>query len=215
MKLSLKTEIIPIMILAAVIISSFYFFALFPEKVAVHWNAAGQPDNWSPRAVAAFVLPVVLIVVYALFLFLPNIDPKKKKYKEFAKIYHIFKGLIMFFLGALYMINSLKNIGYNISIEIVVPILIGVMFVVMGKYMSEIKTNWFLGIRTPWTLSSDKVWERTHHVGGKIFMISGVLMALAGFLPVAYRLPVFFTVLIIMLLSTVFYSYFAYRKLNK
>ncbi len=85
----------------------------------------------------------------------------------------------------------------------------------MGKYMSEIKTNWFLGIRTPWTLSSDKVWERTHHVGGKIFMVCGLIMALTGFFPTPYRLPVFFTVLILMLVSTAGYSYFAYRKLNK
>ncbi len=99
MKISLKTEIIPIIILATVIISSFYFYAIFPEKVVVHWNVAGEADNWSSRAVASFVLPIVLLATYVLFLFLPIIDPKKKAYKEFAKVYHIFKELIIFFLG--------------------------------------------------------------------------------------------------------------------
>ncbi len=213
-KPTLKTEILPLLILVAAIISSFYFYSHFPEKVPTHWNFAGEVDDWGSRAIA-FVIPAVMVGIYILFLVFPFLDPKKEKYEQFSKVYHVFKGVMILFMAMLYFATSLNILGYNLPIGIIVPVGVGVLFIIMGNYMGKIKSNWFFGIKTPWTLSSEEVWNKTHRFGGKMFMLGGVLIALDSFSPIDWRLPIFIIAIIIVLLGTVGYSYLVYLKEKK
>jgi uncharacterized membrane protein len=215
MKLKLKPEIFSLIILAISIAASFYFYAHFPDRVVTHWNFAGQPNGWSSRAFAAFFFPALLAAMYALFLILPKIDPRKERYVEFAKVYNIFRNSILFILAAIYFVASLDNIGFNFDIAIVSSIFIGLLFIVLGNYLGKIKMNWFVGIRTPWTLSSETVWNKTHYFGGKVFIFSGLLMIIAGFAPLAWRLPLFIADIIVLILGTVAYSYIVYLQEGK
>ncbi len=214
-KPTIKTEILPLLLILTAVISSFYFYARFPEQVPIHWNIAGQPDNWGGRATAAFLFPAIVIGMYLLFLLLPLIDPKKERYRQFRKVYHVFKTVLILFMVAIYFISSLNALGYNLSVELWVPILVGLLFIILGNYLAKIKPNWFMGIRTPWTLSSEEVWNKTHRLGGKIFILGGILMAIEGFLPVSYRLPIFFFTIGLIVVGTVGASYFFYRQEKK
>lgn len=214
-KPSLKTEILPI---AAVVISialSFYFYGRFPESVPTHWNFAGEVDGWSSRSVAAFLFPVIITGIYLLFLAFPYFDPKKDRYEQFRKVYHVFKSILVCFMLAMYIITGLNGIGYELPVGIFVPVMIGMLFIVLGNYMSKIKPNWFMGIRTPWTLSSEEVWNKTHRFGGKVFIFSGIIMMFMGILPERLALPLFILVVSALSLGTFAYSFIIFKKEEK
>ena len=214
-KPNFKTEVIPVIIIIITTIASFYFYSRFPERVPTHWDFAGNVNGYSSRTVGAFLVPGMLVGMYLLFLAIPYIDPKKERYAQFRKVYHFFKAFLILFMAIIYFIASLNAMGYNIPVGSWVPLLVGVMFVGLGNYMGKIKPNWFMGIRTPWTLSSEEVWNKTHRFGGKVFMLGGVIMAVIGALPTGWQGPLFAADMVIILAGTVGYSYFAYLKENK
>jgi len=214
-KPTLKTEIAPILLIAVSVISSFYFYKFFPPFVPTHWNYAGEIDSYGSSFVGAFFLPILIIGIYILFMIIPYMDPKKENYIKFANVYHIFKTAFLAFLTLIYFITSFNGLGINIPVDKSVTILVGILFALIGYYMSDIKYNWFVGIRTPWTMSSDKVWQQTHKVGGIIFMLSGALMSYIGFMPVVYREVSFILIILFILIGTVGYSYYLYSKEKK
>ena len=214
-KPTIKTEILPILLIILAGITSFYFYAHFPIKVPIHWNIAGEVDNWGSKAMVAFGFPAIILGMYLLFLVLPLFDPKKKRYEQFRKVYHVFKSIFILFMILIYFITSFSSVGYSISIAIWMPILVGLLFIILGNYMAKIKMNWFMGIRTPWTLSSEEVWNKTHRFGGKIFILGGVLMALMGFLPIVWRMPLFFIIIALIVVGTFVYSYLVYLQDKK
>ena len=214
-KISFKTEILPILLIIISIVSSFYFLQQMPEKIPTHWNFQGKIDNWGNSSSHILTINSVMIGVYLLFLALPYIDPRKKRYEQFKKIYHIFKNIIILFFALIFFITNLSAVGYNINVSTYIPLMVGLLFIVIGNYMGKIKMNWFMGIRTPWTLSSEETWNKTHQLGGKLFMLSGMLIALEGFLPINYRLPIFILAITIILIGTIFGSYLIYLKTKK
>lgn len=211
-KISWKTEIIPLAIIAGVTAASFYFYSHFPAVVATHWNFQGEADGFGGKTLAAFLLPGLVIFIYALLLALPLLDPKRERYGEFANAYHAFRYLILGVLAIVYLAASLYNLGWAINTGIVTATAIGLMLMAMGHYLKQIKMNWFFGIRTPWTLSSDKVWDETHRVGGTLFMIFGLLMIAMPFLPEALAITIFCLWLVIMIFGTIGYSYWLHRQ---
>jgi uncharacterized membrane protein len=214
-KLSIKSEIFSLSILALSIAASFYFYAHFPERVITHWGFNGEPNGWSGRSFAAFFMPVLLVGMYAMFLAIPWLDPRKERYVEFAKVYDVFRNVILSVLAFIYFIASLSNLGFKIDVGAWIPAVIGILFIVLGNYLGKIKRNWFVGIRTPWTMSSETVWNRTHRFGGKVFMIAGLIMALTVLVPMAWRLPLFIADIIVILIGTIGYSYYAYLQEKK
>lgn len=209
-----KSEIISIALLAIAIAASFYFYNNFPEKVPIHWNIKGTPDNWASREAGAFLFPALITGMYFMFLFLPFLDPKKDRYAQFCKAYHIFKTIIIFAMVLIYFVASFNALGYTVAVELWTPLIIGFLFIVLGNYFGKIKPNWFIGIRTPWTLSSEEVWNKTHRTGGKIFIFGGILMLLTPFIPSKYQ-PVLFIAMIFMLLAGTIGLSFYYYKLEQ
>jgi uncharacterized membrane protein len=213
-KPSLKTEIIPLLLIIISIIASFYFYANFPERVPMHWNFSGQVDGWGSKTTGAFVLPIVILAMYVMFLLIPYLDPKKDRYEQFVKVYHLFKDYIIAFMVLVYFVTGLAGLGYNMPVGLIIPIGVGILFILIGNYMAKIKMNWFMGIRTPWTLSSEEVWNKTHRMGGKIFILGGILIMLSGIAPLSLRLPIFILTMILLLFGTIGYSYWVYRSEN-
>lgn len=214
-KPNVKTELLPIIIVLLTVASSFYFYTNFPERVPIHWNAAGEVDGYGSRTTGAFLFPAIIFGLYLMFLGLPYIDPRKARYDQFRRVYHVFKSLIIGFMALMYFIASFNVLGHDISVNTWIPLLVGVLFVFLGNYMSKIKPNWFMGIRTPWTLSSEEVWNKTHRVGGKIFMAGGVVLMLMNFIPINLRMSALLTVVMVMVFGTIGYSYFLYSKEEK
>ncbi len=214
-KTTIKSEILSFLLLTLSWAASFYFYRHFPDRVVTHWNVAGQPDGWSGKGFAAFFFPGLLSGIYLLFLFLPMLDPKKNRYVEFSKVYDVFRNLILGIMVIIYFIASVSNLGVYLNVGALVPSLIGLLFLIMGNYMGKIKPNWFVGIRTPWTMSSEEVWNKTHRFGGKAFMLSGALIALSGLVPLPLRLPLFVFAIMIILFGTIVYSYLVYLSEKK
>jgi len=214
-KPSIKTELLPILLLVITVIASFYFYSRFPDQVPIHWNFKGEVDNWGSRAVGAFLIPGVIAGMYLLFLFLPYLDPKKDRYKQFRKVYHFFKAFLILFMAFIYFLTGFSALGYDVKVGVWIPVLVGLLFILMGNYMSKIKSNWFIGIRTPWTLSSEEVWNKTHRAGGKVFIVAGILMAILPFLPLVFQKFGFIFIICFILLGTIGYSYVLYRKEGK
>lgn len=214
-KPTIKTEFIPLAFLILTMFSSVFFYNNLPERIATHWNFAGEVDGWSSGQTQAIVFPLLAIGMYLLFLLIPYLDPKKERYEQFSKIYHIFKNIILALIVIIYFVVGLNGLGYNLPVGVIMPGLIGLLFIVLGNYMGKIKMNWFMGIRTPWTLSSEEVWNKTHRFGGKMFILAGLLMVAEIFLPTGWKLPVFIIMMVTLLAGTVGYSYFAYLKEKK
>ena len=211
-KPTLKSEIIPVIFILTSAMASFYFYAHFPERVPMHWDFAGQVNGWGSKIQGAFAIPGMLVVMYFLFLFLPMLDPKKERYKQFVKTYNIFRNLILSVLVVIYFIASLNALGYNIPVQYFVPLIIGVLFMVMGNYMGKLKRNWFIGIRTPWTISSEEVWNKTNRFGGYLFMLSGLIMIAIPFLPSLLGIWLFGSMMVALVFGTFVYSYVLYVK---
>lgn len=216
-KPTLKTEIIPLVLIVLSIVASFYFYANFPDQVPTHWNYQGEVDDYSSKTFAAFFFPALNVALYLMFLGLPYLDPKKQRYEEFKKVYHVFKGLFIAYMTLLYFYIGLAGLGYPISIGTIVPVSIGFLFLIIGNYMSKIKPNWFMGIRTPWTLENEEVWNKTHRLGGKLFMLLGLLLILSGFVKTSEEQfwPIFVGSVIAVAFIPIVYSFILYKKSEK
>lgn len=212
LKITWKTELVALLCVIGSWPLAAYFYARFPERVASHWNFSGQVDGWSGRGLAAFLLPVLLAVMYALFLGLPVFDPHRERYGEFAAVYHIFKSAFLGVLFAIYAATGLYNLGYPVDIGLLVPFLIGALFVLIGAGLGRVKPNWFVGIRTPWTLSSETVWNRTHKLGGKLFALFGVALMAAPLLPPVVAGAVLVGGVVLLVVGTMGYSYAIYER---
>ena len=194
-----------------VVISSFYFYQVLPDMVITHWNWQGQADGWSSKNFQVIFFPALMLAMYGLFKFLPRLDPHRKNYQDFKVAYLMIQFLLMLFFTLLYLITSLVNLGYNISITWAMMTMIGIMFGVFGFYMPHLKRNWFVGIRTPWTLSSDIVWARTHQYGAKVFWLAGLIFIIMPYLPAAWIVYAFILAMFL-ILSSIVYSYLVYRS---
>ncbi|HAO65050.1 TPA: hypothetical protein DCQ44_03670 [Candidatus Taylorbacteria bacterium] len=204
--------IIQIIVALATIALSVYFYQNFPARVPIHWDINGEANNWGSREFGAFLLPVIIVAIYFLFGVLSKIDPRKERYVEFAKAYSIIKTSLMLVFSAIYIVTSLNVLGYAVPIIFWIPFIIGVLFIVLGNYFGKIRNNYFVGIRTPWTLANEEVWNKTHRLGGKLFIIGGVAMMFMGLIPATLRLPILVAIILLIALVPMVYSYVLYRK---
>ncbi len=213
LKFNLKTEIIPLLVILATIVLGFYFYLNLPPIVPTHWGINGQVDAWGSRNVTLFLAPALILAMYLLFLVLPYLDPKKENYQKFSNAYYGFRAGLMFFFFIIYLITGFSGLGYKLPVDKIIVLMMGALFLLLGFYLPKIKSNWFIGIRTPWTLSSETVWQKTHEVGGKLFMLEGALVILSLFLLKGVWLFSFFIIsVLIFTLGIVVYSYWLYRK---
>jgi len=215
MKFKLKYEIFPLLAILATIVFAFYFYANAPRQVPTHWNIHGQVDDYSSKAFAAIFFPALILGMYFLFWLLPKIDPKRERYAKFARVYGLFRTAIVLFFVLMFFASSLAALGYNINISRIVPAGVGLLLILLGNYMGKIKSNWFVGIRTPWTLSSETVWQKTHRLGGWLFVFAGLYMLAGVFWSILWGQGTIFVIIIIIALMPIVYSYLLYKKEKK
>jgi len=194
--------------------TSFLLYNKMPSYMASHWNEKGEVNGYSSKLFGLFFMPSMLLGLFILFLLIPKIDPLKKNIEEFRKYYDIFILLFIIFMVVIHLQIILWNLGFKLNPNFLIPISIGILFFYTGLILEKSKRNWFIGIRTPWTLSSDIVWNKTHKFGGALFKISGLFALVGIFFKNLSYLFVIIPVTISSLIVTV-YSYFEFRKLNR
>jgi uncharacterized membrane protein len=213
MKLT-KYDLASIGIIVLLFAISFYMYPGLPDKIPTHWNASGQVDGWSgPTAI--FLIPVMVVLIYGLFLALPKISVFKENISQF-KHFESMKFAIVLFLTMIYGATVLPIYGYdNFNMTKFILPVVALLFIYVGYIIKDVKRNFFIGIRTPWTLSSDVVWKKTHKVGSKLFMLAGVAMLFSVFLPPNWMIWFILSLVFTVVGYSFGYSYWIWKKLGK
>jgi uncharacterized membrane protein len=207
-------KLVRLAIIAGLILTCLITIAVYPalpDRVVSHWNASGQADGYMSKIWGLSLIPIIMTACTALFAVIPRIDPLKKNYENFRNYYEGFILLFVFFLLAIQVQIILWSIGYHISPGLTLPILTGILFIYLGFLIGHAEQNWFVGIRTPWTLSSKTVWKKTHELGGKLFKIAGII-CFAGLLFQDFAIWFILIPVLATTLITVIYSYYAFQN---
>jgi uncharacterized membrane protein len=191
---------------------SLWAYPRLPELVATHFGADGEPNGWSSRIVAALIGPVGGLLLALIFSVLPHIDPRKANYAAFSAVYWGVANVTITFLAVIHVFVLGAALGWPLGIERVVPIAVGALFAFIGAILPRVRPNWFMGIRTPWTLSSDTVWQKTHRVGGVLFVLAGACIMLTGLFASRFMLYAILIATGAAALGSVVYSWYLWKE---
>lgn len=206
------------LIILAIIVISFsigiYFYPQLPAEVASHWNAQGEVNGYLPKFWGLFLMPLVSLGLFLLLILIPKIDPLKANIEKFRKYFDAFVALIIVFLFYVYLLTIFWNRGSRFDMGMLLMPALAVLFYFTGVLIQNSKRNWFIGIRTPWTLSSDRVWEKTHKLGSKLFKASAILALIGMLFP---KIGLYFVIIPVLFLAafSIVYSYLEYKKETK
>ncbi|MFB6141031.1 MAG: SdpI family protein [Halosimplex sp.] len=184
-----------------------------PDQIVTHWNAAGEPDGTMAKPLALALIPVLTAALVALFALIPRIDPLGENVAEFRAYYDWFVVVFAAFMAVLHGGIVAFNLGYEFDFTLLVLVAVALLFYYVGVLLSHAERNWFVGVRTPWTLSSERVWERTHALAGRLFKLTA-LVALVGLAFGDYAVYFLVVPALATAAVTVVYSYVLYRRLD-
>jgi uncharacterized membrane protein len=201
------------MIILAAVVMNFLAYPKLPERMASHWGPSGQVDGWMERDICVWVMPAIAAGLTALFFAILLIDPLRKNIEQFFGYYAGFVIVMNLFLLAMHGWMILWNLGIQIPSNVFIPIGMGCLFFYCGIVLSHVKPNWFIGIRTPWTLSNEIVWQKTHKLGGVLFRIAAIIVLIGAVFP---KYAIVFVLAPVLSVSaiTVFYSLVVFKKLK-
>jgi uncharacterized membrane protein len=192
-----------------------YLWNSLPEKVPMHWNYKGEIDDWGTKYSLLGLIFLLPVLTYVLMLVIPKINHKKRIELMGGKYYQI-KFVLVGFMSvlAIYIIHSSNS--QTLSSPSIVLVLIGLLFMALGNYFKVIKQNYFLGIKTPWTLESEEVWKLTHILAGKLWIVGGLLIVIFSLvIPEDINFYLFIIITAIITIVPIVYSYLIFRKLKK
>ncbi len=208
-----KKELIPLLLIVFMFVMAFYLYPRMPQKMPVHWNFNGEIDGYGSRFTGLFLMPLIALGIFGIMTIVPYIAVYKKNIKAFYFYYFGFKMVFVLFMLVLYIIMLLPNFNIRFNMNyLLMPLIAGLIYF-SGVLMKRSKRNFFIGIRTPWTLASDKVWNKTHKLGASGFKVIAVFMVLAIFLG-KYALLASIAALLLFVVYLVYYSYSLYSKEN-
>jgi uncharacterized membrane protein len=187
-----------------------------PDPMASHWDVNDQVNGYMSKFWGVFLMPLMTTGLFLFFLAIPKIDPLRANIAAFRDAFNLFIVLFVGFMAYIYFLTLLWNLGYtgfNMS-EAILPAL-GILYLFIGYILRKAKRNFFIGIRTPWTLSSDTVWDETHRVGSVLFMIAGALAFLGAFVGRTAAIWFVMVPILVSVLITLGYSYILYQRESK
>lgn len=165
-------------IVVAMLLLSAWAWPQIPEgaEIPVHWGPSGEPDAYGPKWMALLGLPAVAAFVIALLAVIPRFEPRRENLARSSPAYVATGLAAVGLMAAMHCVAVVAALGGDINMSSVAGVAVGVMFVIIGNFMGKTRSNWFFGIRTPWTLSSDRSWAATHRLGGWLFIGSGLVI---------------------------------------
>ncbi|PGZ99138.1 hypothetical protein COE51_09910 [Bacillus pseudomycoides] len=208
----MKKHIFAIILISITILAWIISWPHLPNTIATHWSSSGTVNGYSSKLNGMLLMVGVMVGTYILLNVVPKIDPKKENYKKFSKSFTMitYSILVVLFIANMDIIAT--GLGYDLRINRFAELIVGILFLVIGNYLPQCKPNFFIGIRTPWTLSNEEVWRKTHRFSGKVFIVLGIIMCISTFAPAAWKSYIVLTVVLIGVVITMLYSYLAYKK---
>jgi uncharacterized membrane protein len=201
-----------LVIAALAIALSIWAYPSLPPTVATHWNFRGEADGFSGRLMAVLIGPLVILFLTLFFNVLPRFDPRRDNYAKFLGTYWLFANGVIAFMLIAHAVVVASGLGYSVKIDRIMPLSIGLLLILLGNYLTRVEPNWFVGIRTPWTLSSDTVWRKTHRTGGFVMVLGGLAVAATAFLPHALLLPLVIAALVFVVVTPLVQSYILWKR---
>ena len=202
----------PAVLVVVTFVGAIIVYPRLPDRVPTHWDIHDRVNGYGPRWMATFLMPVMLLALWGLMRFLPRIDPRRANYAKMQGVYDLVVNVMLTLIAVLHFVVLGAASGVPISIARVVPAIVGVALIVIGRLLPLAQPNWWFGIRTPWTLSNDRVWARTHRVGGYVMMTIGVLAIVASILGMTIASAAVGIVAAALGLGLIAYSYFAWKQ---
>jgi uncharacterized membrane protein len=187
-----------------------YIWNELPKEVPMHWNASGEIDRWGDKSELLLMIFMLTGITYFIFLVIPYIDPKQKLQNMGNKL-NIIRTILTIFMSTL-AVYILYNTQQKSSNPGFVFAIIGLLFAFLGNYFKTIKPNYFIGIKTPWTLENEEVWKKTHLMGGKLWFVGGLLMAMTFVLPNKIQFYTFMGITAVISIVPIVYSYLEFKK---
>jgi uncharacterized membrane protein len=205
----IKTAVIAMILISFVV--AIFLYPQMPDMMASHWNYTGQVNGYMSKFWGLFLMPILSLALFGIFLLIPKIDPLKENVAKFGKYFDGFILVMELFLFYLYLLTIFWNRGVEFNMTGLLTPALGILFYYIGILIENAKPNWFIGIRTPWTLSSENVWTKTHRLGGKLYKAAGVISLFGIF---AGDYGIFFVLIPIVFVSIYLtvYSYMEYKK---
>lgn len=206
---------ITIVMVALQLVLALYALTQLPAgaQIAIHWGVNGEPNGYADAWFGLLILPVMTALLGPFLAVIPRFDPRAENLARSGSAYRWIVGSSLILLGAVQVFIVLAALGNEIDVTPFVGIAVGILFVIIGNFLGKTRSSWFLGIRTPWTLSSDRSWTLTHRLGGYLFIATGLVSALVAFV---FPPAVFFWVLMVGVVGSVVllsvYSYLVWRS---
>ena len=209
---TVRTNVLCLIFIAITVAVAAYLYPSLPDQIPTHWNSKGEVDDYTPKPWGVMIMPLVAVFVFVIMKLIPVISPKGFRTDQFRGVVNIFTVALVGFMSGVALLVLLAASGRNVHINEMIFAGIGLLFIVLGNYLGKVRKNFFIGIRTPWTLASDEVWNRTHRLGGWIFVLIGFFMFLNAFI----QFPEGWLIgsIVVVALIPIVYSYVLYRKIE-
>jgi len=209
------TTILAGIIILLSLIAGVLLYDKLPDPMASHWGVNDQVDDYMSKFWGVFLMPLVSLAMLLIFLIIPRLDPLKENIAEFRETFYLFILLMILFMTYLWILTLFWNLGFTFfKMSTALLPAMGLLFVFIGYMLGKAKRNWFIGIRTPWTLSSDTVWDETHRLGSILFVASGILTMIGVFFG-SYAVWFILVPTLGTSLFLVVYSYILYQRETK
>ncbi len=209
-KKNLPKLIITSLVILIPIVIGLILWEKLPDQVPIHWDTNGAVDGYANKMQAVFLMPIILLAFHWICALGTSLDPKKQNVndKMFILVLWIIPVISLLCNSMVYAIA----LGHKVSVEIIMPLFMGALFVVIGNYLPKCKQSYTVGIKLPWTLNDEENWNKTHRMAGFLWVIGGVIIMATAFLGAFW---LFFVVLIPMVIIPFVYSYLLYKKSSK
>jgi uncharacterized membrane protein len=211
LKINWRKEIIGLTLLLVMFVTSAVTWPLAPERIPIHWNFAGEIDGYGSKGFGLLILPITAVVLFAFLIFIPRIDSRRANFERFESIYRILRNTLMALMAGINVLVALSARGIAIDVGTILILLVGLSAMVIGNYLGKIRPNGIVGIRTPWTLASNESWNKTHQLGGKLFVGIGLALIIASLLGAAWAFITLGVFVGVSLVFLVIYSYLVWR----
>ena len=207
MRVSLRTEWPMWLLLGSQFMLAAFSWPVAPDRIPTHWGLDGQVDGYGDRFQGLLLLPLVSLGLYLALIVAPQIDPKGESYHLYAGSYAVLRFAILAVMTAMYGMVHLALRGYEMEMNRAVTLSLGALFLVIGSQLGRLRPNWFVGLDTPWTLSSQESWERTNRLAGRLLIAAGAVMLVAGLVGSALLMVAAVAGTVVGAVGLVLYSY--------